>query len=174
MRHAFKIPEPIRAAVKEHVRKALDEVPPERYNQESTYVSALLNRLASTKPIYDGPEGLVTFESTIVDDRGRGSAEHEFGADFAITATVSDTKVAIKKAILGQAKRCREGRIRVSDFEDLEQQINKMRQYTRNPKVLLLDEYAGRRVPRIVSGNIILKDRSTKDIRWKTTSVPVY
>ncbi len=108
------------------------------------------------------PKDIVIFESTIVDDRSRGSAEHEFGADIAITATVGDTKVTIKNAIWVKRNGAGKGRIRVSDFEDLEEQINKMRQYACNPKVLLLYEYAGRRVSRVVSGNIILKERDTK------------
>jgi hypothetical protein len=162
MRHVFKIPELVKDAVKQRVKDALDEVPPERYNQEPPYVAALLNRLASKKPVYDGPDGLVIFESTTVDDRGRGSPESEFGADFAITATISDMKITVKKAILGQAKRCPNGQLSAAIFKDLTGKITDMRRYTRNPKVLLLDEYDGRRIPRVVSGNIILQERNTK------------
>jgi hypothetical protein len=102
---------------------------------------------------YDGPGASVVFESTIFDDRGRGSAESRFGADLAITATISDGKTTIRKAILVQAKLGHLDELSRSQIELLKEQIGKMKRLVDAPKVMEIPEEAGIRYPRIISGN---------------------
>ena len=155
-RHAFKFPPEVVEAVRRHVRAAIDAVDPHRYRQEANYTAALVNRLEGVA--YDGPYGSVVFHSTVFDDRGRGAAESRLGADHAITATISDGSTTLKKAILVQAKLGQLAKLDKADREFLKDQIKKMKQLVRAPKVLEIPEEAGRRFPRMVSGNNILAD----------------
>ena len=66
-------------AVREHVRNAIGRVAPERFSQEANYTAALASQLEGTA--YVGEHGSVVFKSTVFDDRGPSSAEHQFGAD---------------------------------------------------------------------------------------------
>jgi len=98
----------------------------------------------------------VTFANTVYDDRGANSAEKLFGADHAITATISDGKVKIHKAILVQAKLGSIESLTNAERELLREQIIKMKNVLPAPKVMEIPEYNGRRFPAMVSGNRIL------------------
>lgn len=153
MRHAFSFPPHIRDAVREYVQRAVDGVEPARFRQEPAYTSALLGKLDGTA--YEGRDGSVTFKSTNVDSIGKGAAERWSGADLAITAEISKGDLAVRKAILAQAK--------LGDLEDLPPgerdrlvgQIRDMRNLTNSPKVILIRELDGRREPVVASGRQI-------------------
>lgn len=154
MRHTFCFPRHVREAVQEHIAEAINGLTPDRYSQESPYTSALAGRLEGTA--YEGPDGLVVFESTIVDDRGPGAAESWAGADWVITARISDGRTAVSKAIMIQSKL---GPIEDSppvELSRLRGQIEDMKRLTRSPKVMETVDRNGIRIPRIVSGNRIL------------------
>lgn len=151
MRHAFAFPQEVRDAVRSHVRRAYRDVSPERYKQEPVWVSAVASRLEGTA--YDGDHGTVVFTSTVLDDRGRNSAESRYGADLAITADISDGAREIRKAILVQAKLGRVWDLDASKLDHLQEQIRKMQQLTRFPKVLEIPAEDGVRIPRMLSGN---------------------
>lgn len=153
-RHAFKFPTAVVEAVRQHVQGAIDGLDPARYAQEPNYTAALLGRLEGCA--YHGPFGEVTFANTVFNDRGANSAEHRFGADYAITATISNGRVTVNKAILVQAKLGRIDSLSRSQQAALRDQINKMKKILPAPKVMEIPEANGRRFPAIVSGKRIL------------------
>jgi hypothetical protein len=131
-RHAFRFPAQVRNAVRQYVDSRARGVNPRRFNQEPHYCIALIHSLIGTA--YDGAEGLVQFEVTSIDDRGPDSAEHLSGADFAITASISDNLSTVRKAILFQAKLGTVENMPPSDLSELKSQVRKMRRFTRSPK----------------------------------------
>jgi hypothetical protein len=153
-RHAFKFPTDVIEAVRQHVQRAIDGLDPARYAQEPNYTAALLGRLEGRA--YHGPLGEVAFANTVFNDRGANSAEFRFGADHAITATISNGRVTVKKVILVQAKLGRIDSLSRSQQAALCDQINKMKKILPAPKVMEIPEANGQRLPAIVSGNRIL------------------
>lgn len=163
MRHSFRFPAHIREAVKRHIGSAVDAVNPSRFKQEHAYTTALASQLEGTA--YQGNEGSVVFESTVVDDRGRSSAESWSGADLAITATISDGRESIRKAILVQAKLGSLDQLANDEYERLLGQIQDMKRLTRAPKVMEIPDSNGTRVPQMVSGNRILAGARYRSFR---------
>ena len=166
-KHAFKFPGEVVAAVKQHVRHAIEAVAPGRYHQEANYTAALANQLEGIA--YKGEHGTVEFHSTVFDDRGAGSAESRYGAGFAITATISDGITTIRKAILVQAKLGRLDEMNNADAEFLRSQLEKMKQLVDAPKAMEIPESGGRRYPAMVSGNNILNG-----MPYKPMELPEY
>ncbi len=162
MRHAFSFPTHVREAVREHVRRAVSEVSPERFAQEPAYTAALLARLEGAA--YRRADGSVEFRATNVNSIGKGAAERWSGADFAITADIRKGDLSVTKAILVQAK--------LGGLEDLSPperrrlvgQIREMRHLTRSPKVLLVREIDGRREPEVASGVRIAEELHTEPL----------
>jgi len=160
MRHAFSFPIYIREAVREHVRRAVNEVDPKRFGQEPAYTAALLARLTGTA--YRGPEGSVEFRSTNVNSIGRGAAERWSGADLAITADIRNEDLHVAKAILAQAKLSGLEELSPVERGRLVGQIREMRHLTRSPKVFLVREIDGRREPEVASGVRIAAELPTE------------
>lgn len=155
-KHAFKFPREVLEAIKHHVRSAVEGLPPERYRQEPNYTAALLGRLEGVA--YEGNHGKVTLSATVFDDRGPNSAESKYGADHAITATISDGTTTITKAILVQAKLGHISDLSNRDHVLLRDQIKKMKNVIPSPKIMEIPEFAGKRYPAIISGNRVLAD----------------
>ena len=157
-KHGFRVPAEVAAAVRAHVRQAIAGVNPARYRQEASYTVALLNRLEGTA--YEGVHGSVVFTSTVFDDRGPNSAESIFGADHAITATISRGEQIVNKVILVQAKRGLLEDMTNSETNFLKGQIRKMQGLVPAPKVMQIPETQSplRRLPQMVSGNNVLND----------------
>lgn len=155
-KHAFTFPHPVVEGIKQYVQRAIEAIAPERYRQEPNYTAALLGRLDGIA--YEGEYGKVTFSATIFDDRGPNSAESRYGADHAITATISDGSTTIIKAILIQAKLGKIEDLGQWDATRLKDQIKKMKRIVLAPKVMEIAEVNGRRYPAIISGNKILGD----------------
>src|ERR1700687_2647299 len=101
-RHTFRVAVDMRNAVQEHVAAAIAQIDPRRFRQEPTYVAALAHAIEGVA--YDGPEGKVSFASTVFDDRSPTAAEGWLGADLAITAEIEQGTNRVRKAILVQAK----------------------------------------------------------------------
>lgn len=154
-RHAFKFPPEVSAAVKQHVQTAIDGVDPRRYQQEAPYTTALVSKLEGVA--YDGVHGKVVFEATVFDDRGRNSAESRYGADLAITATISDGVTSITKAILVQAKLGVVDSLNAAGTNTLKEQIDKMKQIVSAPKVMEIPQQGNTRSPAMISGNKFLE-----------------
>lgn len=72
--------------MRRHVIAAVSRIDPTRYHQEPAYVAALFAKLDDV--VLDRADARVELRSTIVSDRGRGSAESIWGADFGITASL--------------------------------------------------------------------------------------
>lgn len=161
-RHAFRFSARVRDAVRQYVNSRVKGVDPRRFKQEPHYCIALIHSLIGTA--YDGPEGSVEFEATSIDDRGPNPAEYFSGADFAITATVSDNRSTVKKAILFQAKLGTVDKLPPSKLEELKGQIRKMSCFTRSPKVMEIVEAGVSRQPRVVSGKHVLNDHKYTSI----------
>lgn len=157
-RHSFRFSELVREQVKKYVFDKIIKTEPKRYNQESQYTVALIQNLEGIA--YEGDEGFVSFRATAFDDRGQNSSESILGADFVITASISDNMTTIRKAILVQAKLGLIEDMSNSELEELEEQIELMKQFTRAPKVMETEDVGERRFPRIISGNKILGDLS--------------
>lgn len=160
MRHAFSFPDSIREALKEHIEKAVSGTDMKRYIQEPAYTAALARSLEGT--VYEGEDGYVKIQSTIVSDRGPHSAEKRFGADLSITASISYGNRGIRKAILIQSKIGRIDELGPSEKKMLKDQIQKMRNHTRSPKVMEIPVENGQRRPKIISGQRILGNESYK------------
>jgi hypothetical protein len=143
------------AALRLHVERAIQGLDPQRYRQEANYTAALAGRLEGIA--YRGEHGFVRIRATVYDDRGRNSTEHQYGADFAITATISDNNNTISKAILIQSKLGAIESLSGRERTFLDDQIRKMRQLVRAPKVMQVLESKGTRFPQIISGNQILE-----------------
>jgi len=154
MRHFFSFPVHIRTSVKSHIRKAIEKVSPERFKQEQPYITALASQMEGV--VYEGNDGYIEIKSTIVDDRGKSSAESRVGADLAITATIGDPDKKIDKAILIQAKMGEVGSMPPSTVKNLLVQVNRMKHHTNAPKVMEVIEIDGHRLPRIISGNRLI------------------
>jgi hypothetical protein len=155
-RHTFPIPEDVRVAVRAHVSEAVASVDPRRFNQEANYVAALARAIEGVA--YDGPNGKVSFTSTVFDDRGPKSAESRIGADIAITAEIVRGTTRVRKAILVQAKLGRVADLPANDRNRLRGQVQRMRSHTRSPKVMEIPEANGIRDPRVLSGRRLLGD----------------
>jgi hypothetical protein len=154
MRHAFRFPEHIRGALKNHIEKAVSEIEMARFHQEAPYTNALAAKLQGV--VYDQSDGYVKIESTIVDDRARGAAEKWCGADLIITATISDRKQEIKKAIMVQSKLGSVDELSPSQKTDLRDQLQKMKQFTNSVKAMEIPVENGQRRPKMVSGQNII------------------
>jgi hypothetical protein len=153
-RHAFKFPATVVEAVKNHVAQAIRGLDPKRYRQEPNYTAALAGRLEGDA--YRGDHGFVQLTSTVFDDRARNSAEHRYGADFAITAKISDGVTTIEKAIVIQSKIGPIESMNARDKQQLIEQLRKMRSLVPAPKVMQIVESGDSRIPQMVSGNNIL------------------
>ena len=77
-------------------------------------------------------------EATDIDDRGRGSAESRYCADFAITATVGDFQKTVRKAILFQVKNQPVDSLFPSETKNLKEQIKKMKKVVSSPKISVI------------------------------------
>lgn len=156
MRHSFRFPEHIRTAVRAHVQAAIDRISPKQFRQEPNYTAALASALIGTP--YSAKDGSVVFSATVVDDRGRQTAESWAGADWVITAEISDGRTTIRKAIMVQTKLGQIENLNKTRRKALNGQIKKMRGFTNSPKVMETIEGTDHREPRIVSGNRVLSN----------------
>jgi hypothetical protein len=150
LRHVFRFPSEIKEAVRRHVRNAL-AIPIESFRQEPNYTAALAGRLLGV--VYDEEKGYVKFHSTVVDDRGRGSAESRSGTDLVIIASISDERQRVEKAIIFQSKKGSVEDLHEDEFDRLHEQIRKMRKLTRSPKVLEIPDGLSKDHPTVVSAN---------------------
>ncbi|HYR08034.1 MAG TPA: hypothetical protein VEQ60_09705 [Longimicrobium sp.] len=163
MRHAFSFHPDVRDAVRRHVYEAWSALSTDGYARESAWVAACAGRLHGRA--YEGPHGLVDFQSTIVDAPGRASAESRFGADLAITASISEGGIAIRSAILLQAKLGRLSHLAPAEAARLIDQIRKMQQLTRAPKILEIPTENGDGRPYVLSGILMAEGRPTQALR---------
>lgn len=111
-----------RKTVTDHLSKAFRELDRISFQHEPAYVIALLARLLGKIELEDGR--YINFKTSSTNDRGTGSAEKEFGADFGLVLTWSETNE--KKAILGQAKNGYIEKLGGNDLLSLNQQCKKM------------------------------------------------
>lgn len=162
-RHAFKFPAEVNQAIRRFVKNAVEGISGERYGQEPNYTAALLGRLEGT--VYEGSLGRVVFANTVFDDRGPNSAESRFGADHAITATISDGHTTISKVILVQAKLGAIESLNQRERKFLNEQIIKMKQIVAAPKVMEIPMVEGTRYPAIISGNNLLNEKGYRPMQ---------
>jgi hypothetical protein len=120
----MNLPPSAMRAVTRHISKVVARLDPERYHQEPAYVAALLGRLDEV--VDRGRDLTIEFKSTVVDDRGRQSAESVWGADFGITALIQTPDRSIAKGAIGQAKRGNIGSLVGDERERFRTQVVKM------------------------------------------------
>lgn len=119
--------------IHEWVRPRVASVEPLRFRQEQNYMMAVLGALNGQVTPFDG--GKLFFRTTGVDDKGRGAAENTFGADFALSASI--TKISERTGpnfacCLGQAKKGVIESLVPSKLGELDGQIAKMWKYSKN------------------------------------------
>ena len=158
MRHAISSPEHIRKIVKDHIEKAVAGIDMNRFLQEPDYTAALARSLEGI--IYEEEDGYVKIESTIVTSRSGNAAEKWSGADLAFTASISGMNQEVRKAILIQSKIGKIDELSSSQRKILKEQVQKMRNHTRSPKVMEIPVENGQRRPKIISGQKILANES--------------
>lgn len=120
----LQIPRGAARALSNYVAKAVGRLDPARYRQEAAYVAALFARLDGV--VYSKPNLSIEIRSTVVADRGPGSAESEWGADFGIVARVAAGTEVTEKGVLGQAKRGSLLHLGRNEGEQFRQQAIKM------------------------------------------------
>jgi hypothetical protein len=150
--------------VRGYVREAVDTLNAAAFEQEPHYIAALMGRLRGIA--YKGPDAFVEFRTTVVSSIGPPSAERWSGADFAITANIERGDIVVEKAILGQAKRGGLDELSHSEQDRLVDQVRKMLELTRSPKVVFIPEVQGRYEPVVASGVRIANG-------LKTTPIPI-
>ena len=160
MPHAFRFPEHIRRALKNHIEKAVSEIDMNRCSQEAAYTTVLATKLEGVA--YEQDDGYVKIESTIVSDRGPHSAEKRSGADLAITAEISDKDKSVKKAILVQSKLGSISELSPNRRSELKDQVKKMKRYTKSAKVMEIPIENKQRRPKVVSARKFSKDEAYK------------
>lgn len=134
--------EEIRIRVKEHFRSACKNLDRRRYLQESAYVDAFIARLDGT--LYIGKDnGFIQFTPTIIADRGAGSAESKYGADFTIVFQSKAVERPINKAIISQAKNGSIDNLSKSENTRLIDQCKKMARITNSYIILEAPNISG-------------------------------
>ena len=161
-RHHFRFPSRVRESIRQYVDNRVSEIDPSRFKQEPKYVSALIKSLEGIP--YEDSDGYVRFRATDVDDRGKGSAESWSGIDFVLTVTIEDPVKTVEKVICVQAKLGEIETMPPSELDELLWQIEKMKNYTRSPKVMEIVESNGIREPFILSGNRVLEDEPYESV----------
>jgi len=167
-KHTFSYSKEFLNQVREAVRNVFDVIEIARFSQEASYSSAILSRLHGIE-IQSTIGEYVKIESTVVDDRGPNAAESRYGADFSITATISDGNTTIRKAILFQVKSLEIDKLNLSELERLKNQIRRMKNVVDAPKVAGLREEGVKGMFEISSGNKILND-----LEYSKTDFPEY
>lgn len=148
-RHAFQFPKYIRTELKEFINRKINETDKTRFEQESNYVAAFFGKLDGY--IFQDENYIIKFTTTIYNDRGAHSAESRLGADFSITATISDHEKKVRKVILFQAKKLEKDVKRKKTYE----QIKTMKLWTAAPKIFVIGD--SNESPYVYSANKILK-----------------
>ena len=119
---------------------------------------------------YSDSDGSVVFRSTNVYSIGPGATENWSGADLAITAEIRKGNLGVTEAILAQAKLGSMQDLAPSRREDLAGQIQKMRHFTRSPKVVLYRDFDGQREPQVASEVRIVEGLPSKPVSLITLS----
>lgn len=132
----------IEKRVKQYFSDACSRLDRVRYAQESAYVDALIGRLDGMLDFGEG-NGFIEFTPTVVADRGPGSAESLYGADFAIVFKSQNVKKPISKAILSQAKNDNVDGLPKEEVMRLHAQCIKMSRFTNDYIVLEAPIMAG-------------------------------
>ncbi|AXF20257.1 hypothetical protein CUJ89_06920 [Burkholderia pyrrocinia] len=107
------------------IRLACRQLKRSSFQQEPAYVAALMGKLAGMA-IHEDSSWLTT---SVVNDRGPGSAESKYGADFAI---ILEDASGFGKAILGQAKGMSIASLSPSSKSDFDKQCRRMAKKTRH------------------------------------------
>ena len=132
----------IEKRVKQYFSDACSRLNRIRYAQESAYVDALIGRLDGVLDFGEG-NGSIEFTSTVVADRGPGSAESLYGADFSIVFKSESVEEPISKAILSQAKNDTVDGMPKEEISRLREQCKKMSRFTHDYIVLEAPTMAG-------------------------------
>ena len=85
-RHTFSFSPEFLDTLRRRIRRAFQEVEIDQFSQEPSYTSAILSKLHGIEIASKNGE-YIKLEATDIANRGQGSAEYRYGADFAITAT---------------------------------------------------------------------------------------
>lgn len=123
------------------INKRCQEIERSSFQQEPMYVAALMGKLTGM----DIKIGATRLKTTMVNDRGPGSAESKTGADFAIILENYETNVF--KAILGQAKGGAIKKLQPAQRKNFDDQCEKMKQYTNY--YIALEAPSGNQTPQV-------------------------
>ncbi len=151
MDHPLKIKELDLIELEHQLAKRIRELDFRRYGSEPNYNPALVAKLDGFS--FAGHNFSVSLAGAATTNSEQGS-EPPSGADLAISADIHQGKESKRKAVLVQCKR-RSLLRKSEERERLLGQIKKMKEISRHPKVLVIEEYPGA-IPSIQSGTTIL------------------
>ena len=158
-RHCFKYSREFLDELREKIENAFKNIEPERFRQEPNYTSALLGRLHGIE-VQSSLGEYARIQATDIDAIGPGSAEHRYGADFAITATVGDSSRRVRKVILVQVKNQPIDSLQPGQLNALKKQIGKMQNVVASPKVAGIRRAPGRAMLEVSSGNKVMAEET--------------
>lgn len=140
-------PDPMVAALQHfrfQVNAACSAINRSSFQQEPAYVAALMGRLTGM----DIQVGAIRLQTTVVNDRGPGAAEKEFGPDFALI--LENKRSGVSKAILGQAKGGAIEDLSIADQTKFFNQCTRIAKYT--------DHFIGFEAPTIVNSPPMVRE----------------
>jgi hypothetical protein len=107
------------------VNSLVDALRNQRINQEPDFTSRMVQAIAMT---VDGMEtNGIRWDAKVLSDRGRGSEESQYGADFWGIADIRLNDFRVSKGFLAQAKRLEPGQgFPPRDWNDLQSQCRRM------------------------------------------------
>jgi len=151
------------AIIHEYVESIVHRLERKRYIQEPAYVDAFFAKLDDVVDLGLN-NGFIEFKSTIVADRGKGSAEHKYGADFALVYKSANINSSVTKAIIGQAKHANADNLGAKEKNVLIGQCEKMARIT-NAFIVFEVPVNDYQIPTIRIGNCLNK-------KWKEEIIP--
>lgn len=159
MDHPLKIKESDLIELENQLAKRMRELDFSRYGSEPNYNPALVAKLDGFS--FTGENFSVSLSGSTMTSNNQHGSEPASGADLAISADIHQGQESKQKAVLVQCKR-RSLLRNTTERDRLLGQIKKMKEISRHPKVLVIDEYRGA-IPSIQSGTTLLEGGYPRD-----------
>lgn len=159
MDHPLKISESDLTKLENELAKRMRELDFGRLGSEPNYNPALVTKLNGFT--FEGENFRISLSGSTMTSNNEHGSESASGADLAISADIHQGKESKQKAVLVQCKR-RSKMGNSKEHDRLLSQIKKMKEISRHPKVLVIDEYRGA-IPSIQSGTTLLVGNAPRD-----------
>lgn len=127
------------------IDRSVDALRQGRVEQEPAMTDRMIGAIEESLANYSH-HGIIWYGKTLT-DRGSGSQESKYGADFMGVLSISLPKFSVRKGFLAQAKLLRDGP--PGDLDQLKTQCEKMLSLSPDSFVFLYSEYGVRVVPAV-------------------------